>query len=93
VTGLHLDELGPADRVAAVISGLSAIVETARPCFLAGRPTLHSEQVMMVKRLGVPLATDGRAVDMILAVWLVQPHRAREHEPTEGGIPVLLKGD
>jgi hypothetical protein len=93
VTGLYLDELGPPDRVAAVISGLSAIVETGRPCFLAGRPTLHSDQVMMVKRLGVPLATDGHAVDMILAVWLVQPHRAREHEPTEGGIPVLLEGD
>jgi hypothetical protein len=93
VTGLYLDELGPPDRVAAVISGLSAIVETGRPCFLAGRPTLHSDQVMSVKRLGVPLASDGHAVDMILAVWLVQPHRAREHEPTEGGIPVLLEGD
>jgi hypothetical protein len=94
VTGLHLDELGPPERVATVVSGLSAIVRTGRPCFLAGRPTLHSDQVMMVKRLGVPLATDGLAVDMILAVWLVQPHQPRAgREPAEGGTPVLLEGD
>jgi hypothetical protein len=94
VTGIYLDELGPPDRVAAVISGLSAIVETGRPCFLAGRPTLRSDQVTSVKRLGVPLASDGPAVDMILAVWLVQPHQARtERDPAEGGTPVLLEGD
>lgn len=92
VTGLYLDELGPSDRVATVISGLTAIVETGRPCFLAGRPTLHSDQVPMVKRLGVPLATDGRAVDMILAVWLVQPPRA-SGEPADIGEPILLEED
>lgn len=92
VTGLYLDELGPPDRVATVISGLTAMVRTGRPCFLAGRPTLHSNQVVMVKRLGVPLASDGRAVDMILAVWLVQPNLASA-EPAEIGEPILLEHD
>jgi len=92
VTGLHVDELGPPDRVTPVEDGLAAIVRTGRPCFLAGRPTLHNDRFARVKRLGVPLATDGRAVDMILAVWLVQPQPAETEPDPEiaGGAPILL---
>ena len=57
VTGLHIDELGPPDRVTPVQDGLAAIVRTGRPCFLAGRPTLHNDRFARVKRLGVPLAS------------------------------------
>jgi hypothetical protein len=93
VTGLHIDELGPPDRVTPVQDGLAAIVRTGRPCFLAGRPTLHNDRFARVKRLGVPLATDGRAVDMILAVWLVQPQPAETEPDPEiaGGAPILLE--
>ena len=93
VTGLHVDELGPPDRITPVQDGLAAIVRTGRPCFLAGRPTLHNDRFARVKRLGVPLATDGCAVDMILAVWLVQPQPAEtEPDPEIGrGAPVLLE--
>jgi hypothetical protein len=93
VTGLHVDELGPSDRVTPVQDGLAAIVRTGRPCYLAGRPTLHNDRFARVKRLGVPLATDGRAVDMILAVWLVLPQLATtELDPEIGGdVPILLE--
>ena len=93
VTGRHIDELGPPDRVTPVQDGLAAIVRTGQPCFLAGRPTLHNDRFARVKRLGVPLATDGRAVDMILAVWLVLPQPAgSEHDPEiGGGVPILLE--
>jgi len=95
VTGLYIDELGPPDRVAPVEDGLAAIVRTGRPCFLAGRPTLHNDQFARVKRLGVPLATDGRAVDMVLAVWLVQPQPpGKEVDPKIGaGVPILLEDE
>jgi hypothetical protein len=93
VTGLHVDELGPPDRVTPVQDGLAAIVRTGRPCFLASRPTLHNDRFARVKRLGVPLATDGRAVDMILAVWLVLPQPGGTEPDPEigGGAPILLE--
>jgi len=72
VTGLCLDELGEPERVAPVHSALAAVVESGRPAYLAGRLTLRSQQYMMAKRLGVPLAADGRTVDMVLGVWLAQ---------------------
>ena len=92
VTGLRVDELGPPDRVMPVHDALADIVRTGRPCFLAGRPTPHSDRFARVKRLGVPLATDGRAIDMILAVWLVQPAKA-ELEEIDAGVPILLEDD
>ena len=72
VTGLYVEEIGPPDRTMPIVNALAAIVRSGRPCFFAGRPTLQSDRYSVTKRLGVPLATDGRTVDMILAVWLAQ---------------------
>lgn len=95
VTGLCLDELGPPDRVAPVQNALAAIARTGRPCYLAGRLTLPNEQFLMAKRLGVPLASDGRNVDMILGVWLVQPRPATpDRLPEVGeGEAILLESE
>jgi hypothetical protein len=74
VTGLHLDEIGPADRTEAVRDALETIVATRRPVFLAGRLTLPSQDYCRVKRLGLPLARDGHQVDMIIAAFLLERH-------------------
>ena len=96
VTGLCLDELGPPDRVAPVHDALAAVVASGRPAFLAGRLTLRSQEYMMAKRLGVPLAADGRTVDMVLGVWLAQPRpigdlAARRTPEGEAGEIILLE--
>jgi hypothetical protein len=73
VTGLHFDELGGApDRVAPVATALDLIVEQGRPVFVEGALTLPSDDFFWVKRLGLPLARDGRNVDMVLGLWVAQ---------------------
>jgi len=72
VTGLHYDEIGSPDRVAPVVAALNLIVDRAAPVFLEGRLTLPSEDYFWVRRLGLPLAQDGRHVDMVLALWLAE---------------------
>lgn len=97
VTGFHLDELGPPDRVAPVAQALAAVVRTGRPAYLAGRLTLRSEKYMIVRRLGFPLAADGARVDMILGLWLAQPWSMSDRvggalEGSAGEL-ILLEGD
>ncbi len=73
VTGLHYDELGGApDRAAPVAKALDLIVEQGRPVFVEGALTLPSDDFFWVKRLGLPLARDGRNVDMVLGLWVAQ---------------------
>lgn len=73
VTGLHYDELGSApDRTVPVVQALNLMVEQAQPVFVEGPLTLPSDDFFWVKRLGLPLARDGRTVDMVLALWLAQ---------------------
>ena len=72
-TGLHYDELGGTpDRVAPVAEALDLIVDHGRPVFVEGPLTLPSDDFFWVKRLGLPLARDGRNVDMVLCLWLAQ---------------------
>ncbi len=97
VTGHCLDELGTPERVAPVAQALAAVVQTGRPAYLAGRLTLRSEQYMIARRLGFPLAADGVHVDMILGLWLAEPWSmsARAGGALEGaaGELILLDGD
>ena len=72
VTGLHYDELGTPDRTAPVVKALELIVEHGRPVFVEGALTLPSDDFFWVKRLGLPLARDGRNVDMVLGLWVAQ---------------------
>ena len=72
VTGLYHDELGALDRMSPVIKALDLIVEHGRPVFMEGPLTLPSDDFFWVRRLGLPLARDGRNVDMVLALWLAQ---------------------
>ncbi len=78
VTGIHIDELGPAERTAPVQRALEEIVRKGRPVFLASRLTLVNEDYYYVKRLGLPLAQDGAHVDMVLASFL--PLKRAEEE-------------
>lgn len=97
VTGFCMDELGPPERVAPVVEALAAVVRTGRPAYLAGRLTLRSEEYMLAKRLGFPLAADGAHVDMILGLWLAEPRSLSERaggllEGSAGEL-MMLEGD
>lgn len=98
ITGFCLDDLGPSERIAPVHDAMTAVARSGRPAYLAGRPTLRSEHYITVKRLGVPLAADGRQVGMILGLWLAQrrpftDRAAKRALEADGGVPVLLEGD
>lgn len=73
VTGLCFDELGPPERTAPVISLLTLVAERARPAYLVGRVTVRTDAHEDISRLGLPLASDGSHVDMILGMWLTTP--------------------
>lgn len=70
VTGLHYDEIGTPDR--SIAAALDLIVDHGRPVFVEGALTLPSDDFFWVKRLGLPLARNGRNVDMVLALWVAQ---------------------
>lgn len=72
VTGLHYDEIGAPDKVAPVVAALDLVAELARPVFVEGALTLPADDFFWVRRLGLPLARDGRNVDMVLALWMAQ---------------------
>ncbi|MEZ5830625.1 MAG: PAS domain-containing protein [Dongiaceae bacterium] len=94
VTGLHYDEIGAAERTGPVIRAFDLVVERKAPVFLSGRLSLPSQEYVWVKRLGLPLAHDGHAVDMVLVVWLAERRQAAaldRGDPTrESGEPVVL---
>ncbi len=95
VTGLIFDEIGPPERTKPVNDALTAVAETGRPAYLAGRPTLRSDNFEQVRRIGLPLAADGRLVDMVLAAWLATPRPLRDggylREPPGGRILLLQR--
>jgi hypothetical protein len=66
LTGGFVDELGSPGQVKPVIDALLAVVSRGEPVYLAGPLTLPRKEFTYVKRLAVPLARDGRTVDMAL---------------------------
>ena len=72
VTGLYYDEVGAPERTVPVIRALDLVVERKAPVFFSGRLSIPAQDYLWVKRLGLPLASDGRNVDMILAIWLAE---------------------
>lgn len=72
VTGLHYDEVAMPDHTEPVLDALNLIAERAAPVFVEGPLSLPTDDFFWVKRLGLPLAQDGRSVDMILTLWLAE---------------------
>ena len=66
--GHYIDEfIDPASRTETLQSSFSRLVETAEPEFRRGWPRLPSiRNARELSRLSLPLAADGRTVDMIL---------------------------
>ena len=97
VTGLHYDEVGTRDQVSAVIAAFDLVVDHARPVFLEGGLSFPSDDHYWVRRLGLPLAQDGRNVDMVLALWAAQRQsrtdlaKATAAGGAEGARPQLLE--
>lgn len=82
VTGLFYDEIMSPKRGKPVLEGLRRLVETGEPVYLEGALTVPSREFIWVKRLGLPLAGDGKNVDMILGAVLSAP-RPQNHQPAE----------
>jgi hypothetical protein len=95
VTGLHYDEIGAPERAMPVIRALDLVVERKAPVYLSGRLSIPSQDYVWVKRLGLPLAQDGNAVDMILAIWRAERRSiadlARGDLARDGGAPQVLE--
>lgn len=81
-TGRYYDEIIPAAAYAALQPHLDRVVSEARPRFLAAPSQAPGRGFLHFGRLGLPLATDGRKVDMILA--LVRPLPRPEGQPGPG---------
>ena len=97
VTGLHYDEIGTAEQVGPVIAAFDLVVDRATPVFLEGGLSFPADDHFWVKRLGLPLAQDGRNVDMVLALWVAQRQsrtdlaKAITAAGPEGSRPQLLE--
>jgi hypothetical protein len=72
-TGVFYEEIAPSAQAQLVIGVMQRIVDTREPVFFTGPLTLPRKEYSMVKRLGLPLAQDGRTVDMILALVVPIP--------------------
>ena len=91
VTGRFYDEVAERDRLSPILAALNRVVERRAPVFLVGGLVVAAPGFVRVKRLGLPLAQDGRTVDMILATWQAE-HRSepKATEPREPGAPIVL---
>lgn len=70
-TGRYYDEVTEPAGYAVIARLLGEAVDRRRPVFLAAPSATVQRSFLNFGRLGLPLATDGRTVDMILA--LVRP--------------------
>lgn len=69
--GEYFDDPRVAADVAAIRRQLDTVVETRRPDWRRGRPAIdHTRYVDTLERVIVPLATDGRTVDMLMALTM-----------------------
>ena len=97
VTGLHYDEIGTVEQVGPVIAAFDLVVDRAVPVFLEGSLSYPADDHFWVQRLGLPLAQDGRNVDMVLALWVAQRQsradlgKAAAAAGAEGSRPQLLE--
>ncbi|MGE5147623.1 MAG: PAS domain-containing protein [Candidatus Eiseniibacteriota bacterium] len=66
-TGCYFDELGHERQMAPILDALMTLVATGQPAFLASPMTRPSKDKVWLKRFALPLAEDGKTVDMILA--------------------------
>ena len=69
--GNFLDEISPPETRAAITKLLADAVENPRPLWYRGKPYLgYVERSHRIERLTLPLASDGRTVDMLLNLTL-----------------------
>ncbi len=72
-TGKYLDDIELGDQRGSLIEACLHTVRKKKPAYLAGDLVRQSPaELISYQRLGVPLSTDGKNVDMILVAALVQ---------------------
>jgi len=73
-TGDFMADHMPPKRRAALLADLGSVVETREPMWSRGEPVLlrHNTFVHEVERIVLPLAADGRTVDKLLGLSIVQ---------------------
>ena len=67
VTGRYFDELGPERQMAPIMDARHTLVATGQPVFLASPMIRPNKGQVWLKRFALPLAEDGKTVDMVLA--------------------------
>ena len=67
VTGRYFDELGPERQMAPIMDALHTLAATGQPVFLASPMIRPDKSQVWLKRFALPLAEDGKTVDMVLA--------------------------
>jgi hypothetical protein len=65
VTGMYIEEAGSIEMAAAVGARFTAIVETQQPFFGISPVPVRSREYVHYEHLTMPLARDGKTVDML----------------------------
>jgi hypothetical protein len=75
-TGQWLDDVHPGFMLSPAYTDFMEAVETRAPAYYKGAPMFHLEKdYLWMERLLLPLARDGREVDMLLGITLYGPQR------------------
>jgi hypothetical protein len=71
MTGRYLDTIVPHFETTRTHAALCAVVEQRLPHWRRGKPDMpHIEEFLQLERVLLPLASDGGAVDAILALTI-----------------------
>ncbi len=68
-TGRHLKEVIPADRYAEILASFDAVIGTRRPNTMESPLAFPMRDYNYVRRLTLPLSTDGARIDMIMTCF------------------------
>lgn len=94
-TGRWLDEAHPRFLASSAYPQFCAVAERAVVAYYQGRPTyVVQKDFIQIERLVMPLAQDGRQVDMLLGitVLLAAGEKPRRLEPATGALDLLANG-
>lgn len=89
-TGKTIEEMVERDAVEGTLTTLDRIVETGEPSWRKGLPVVERDRrYSLLERFYLPLATDGRTIDMLLGC--AQYHQAGQAEAN--GAPYRIPPD
>lgn len=77
--GDFIDAFFDKGQADAALADLHAVVETGRPSWSRGKPNLrHKNQIFELERILLPLAADGRRIDLLLCLTVFYQSNGQE---------------